>query len=174
MYTAEDIRQIAIQIEHNGEQTYRSAAQRATDGEVARILNWLADEERRHAKWFESLPRDTKEIPSEYLEMEALGRSLLKEMVENKTFSLEDERFDSAIDVVEILNQSLEFEQDTIMFYGMLKAFMEDQRGVAQLDLIINEEHGHVNVLKKLKDKFEDGADVDLSCIKTFSKSAIT
>lgn len=167
MYTLEDIRQIAIQIEQNGEETYRLAANRADDQEVSRILNWMAEEERRHGQWFASMSTDAKKASDEFQEMEALGRSLLREMVENKTFSLDGDRLGSATDVVDVLVQSLEFEEDTILFYDMLKAFMEDQKGSAQLDLIIDEERGHVKVLKKLRDKFVKGVEVDISCIET-------
>ncbi len=166
MYTLEDIRQIAIQIEQNGEQAYRSAARRADHPEVSKLLNWMADEEHRHGKWFANMPTDAKKAPGEYKEMEDLGRALLREMVEDKTFSLDGDRLDSATDVVAVLAQSLEFEEDTILFYDMLKAFMDDQRGVAQLDLIIEEERGHVKVLKKLRDKYVDGVDIDMSSIE--------
>lgn len=168
MYTIEDIRQIAIQIERNGEKTYRSAALRSPYPEVAKILNWMAEEEHRHGKWFESMPSDAKEVPGQYLEMEALGRSLLKEMVEGRTFSLDGERLDSAKDVTGVLTQSLDFENDTILFYDMLKAFMEDQDGVAQLERIINEERGHVKLLEKLREKLLKGADIDLTGLETF------
>jgi len=170
MYTLDDIRQIAIQIELNGEQAYRSAANRSEHHDVAKLLNWMADEEHRHGKWFASMPIAAKEIPNEYQEMEELGRSLLKEMVENKTFSLDGDRLDAATNVVDILVQSLEFEQDTILFYDMLKAFIEDQDGINQLSLIIDEERGHVKVLQKLKDKFVKGIDVDISCIDTIKQ----
>ncbi len=170
MYTLDDIRQIAIQIEQNGEQAYRLAAKRAGHRDVAKILNWMADEEQRHGRWFAKMPTAAKAVPTEYQEMEALGRSLLKEMVENKTFSLDGDRLKSATDVLDILAQSLEFEEDTILFYDMLKAFMEDQSDIAQLDLIIDEERGHVKVLKKLRDKYVDGVDVDISSIETLKQ----
>ena len=166
MYTIEDICQIAIQIEHNGEQTYRSAASRSTDPDLAKMLNWMADEEHRHGKWFESFPIEVKAVPEEFLEMEEMGRSLLKEMVEDKTFSLDGDRLDSATDVIEVLTQSLDFEKDTILFYDMLKAFVEEEGSVAQLERIIEEERGHVNVLQKLMEKLVKGVDVDLTGAK--------
>jgi rubrerythrin len=167
MYTIEDIRHIAIQIELNGEQTYRVAAQRSLHPEMAKILDWMADEEHRHGKWFESMPANAKEVPEEYLEMATLGRSLLKEMVEGKTFSLDGKRLDGAEDVAAVLSQSLSFEEDTILFYEMLKAFMESQRDVAQLERIIHEERGHVTLLQDLMDKMRKGADVDLAGFDT-------
>lgn len=168
MYTIEDIRQIAIQIEHNGEQTYRSAARQSPHREMAKILDWMADEEHRHGKWFKSMPTEARELPGEYLEMAALGRSLLREMVEGKTFSLDGKRLDGAEDVIALLSQSLGFEEDTILFYDMLESFMENQRDVAQLERIIHEERGHVKVLEDLMDKLLKGVDVDLAGIQIF------
>ena len=162
MYTIEDIRQIAIQIERNGEQAYRSAARMCAKQEVEKILIWMAEEEHRHRKWFESLPLEAKEVPKEFLEMEAMGRSLLKEMVEDKTFSLDGECLHSAPDVIAVLSQSLDFEKDTILFYEMLKAFMEDQGSAAQLEKIIEEERGHADLLKKTMDKIIKGERLDL------------
>lgn len=166
MYTIEDIRQIAIQIEQNGEKTYRSAALNADSPELEKILNWMADEEHRHGKWFKAMPAKVTENPSEYPEVEALGRSLLKEMVEDRTFSLEEDRLESAEGVLDVLIQSLDFEKDTILFYDMIKSLMEDHDGIAQLELIIDEERGHVRVLERLMDKFKNGSDIDYSCIK--------
>jgi rubrerythrin len=166
MYTIEDIRQIAIQIEQNGEQTYRSAARRSVHREMAKILDWMADEEHRHGKWFKSMPTEARELPGEYLEMAALGRSLLREMVEGKTFSLDGKRLDGAENAIAILSQSLGFEEDTILFYDMLKSFVENEHDAAQLERIIDEERGHVKVLQDLMDNLLKGADVDLEGIQ--------
>ena len=165
MYTFEDIRDIAIQIECNGEKTYRTAGEKAKNSELARILIWLADEERRHAQWFETLQRD-RDISEEDGEMEAMGRSLLRDMVKDQPFCLDAEEIDGANDVEEIVAQSLRFENDTILFYDMLKSLLvEDAQTAARLDIVIEEEHGHVSVLEKLKKKFVDGLDVDLFCL---------
>ena len=55
MFTLTDIRNIAVQIEQNGEETYRRAARQTSDPELAQMLNWLADEEKRHGKLFASI-----------------------------------------------------------------------------------------------------------------------
>jgi rubrerythrin len=54
MFTIADIRHIAIQIEKNGEETYRKAASEATDPDIGQILGKMADDEKRHAQWFEN------------------------------------------------------------------------------------------------------------------------
>ncbi len=162
MYTFEDIRDIAIQIERNGERTYRQAGENAKNEELSKILMWLADEERRHKKWFEAL-RSSRRISTEHREMEAMGRALLQDMVKDQPFSLGLEQLESAEGVSDLLIQSLGFEKDTILFYDMLKALVEDDRASGQLDLIIDEERQHVKVLEKLQAKFVQGLDVDLT-----------
>jgi rubrerythrin len=161
MYTFEDIRDIAIQIERNGESTYRKASEFAKDAELAKLLLWLADEEHRHKTWFSTLQTERK-VSSEHREMEAMGRALLQDMVKDQPFSLGAGKLDGAYDVADLLSQSLQFEKDTILFYDLLKTLIEDQEASAQLDLIIDEERGHVRMLEKLQMKFVQGLDVDL------------
>lgn len=163
MYTQDDIRQIAIQIERNGEKAYRAAGDRVADPRLTKILHWLAEEEHQHAKWFESLPTSAGEANEAYREMEAMGRSLLKEMVEDKTFSLDTGQLVAAGDMLSILTQSVLFEEDTILFYDMLKAFIEEEEGMAQLELVIEQERGHIKVLEKLKAKLDQGDEPDFS-----------
>ena len=166
MYTIDDIRDIAVQIERNGEAAYRSAGKKAADAELAGLLEWMADEERRHAKWFENLAVRDRMVLPEHGDMEAMGRSLLQEMVKNQTFSLNGEQLETADNVDELLTQSMDFEQDTILFYDMLKSFVEDKQTAAQLDMIIDEERGHVTLLKKLRKRLINGIDIDYSHLK--------
>lgn len=165
MYTIEDIRDIAIQIERNGEKTYRSAGEQATDAQLAGLLFWMADEEHRHAKWFENLAVKDRIVLPEHRDMEAMGRSLLQEMVKNQTFSLNAEQLEASGNMEELLTQSMDFEQDTILFYDMLKSIIDDKQTAAQLDMIIDEERGHVKLLKKLRKRLLNGTDIDFSCL---------
>jgi rubrerythrin len=162
MYTFEDIRDIAVQIEKNGERTYRKAGENVINEELARILIWLADEELRHKMWFKALVSHRK-ITSGHSEMEAMGRALLRDMVKEQPFCLDAEHLGSAAGVSELLTQSVGFEKDTILFYDMLKTLVEDDRAIVHLDQIIEEERGHVKVLERLQAKFVKGLDVDLS-----------
>ncbi len=149
MFTIADIRNIAIQIERNGEETYRKAAQVATDPDLARLLERMADDERAHAEWFESIKED-RELSEEQRELEAVGKSILQEMVRDKTFSLESSDLKKVDSVDELLAQSQGFEQDTIMFYEMLSGFIENKETMAHLKSIIAEEQNHYDELEKI------------------------
>ena len=150
MFTLNDIRNIAIQIEQNGEQIYRSAGKRAHNPQMAHMFDWMADEEMRHGQWFKAL-----KVPSQtsaaHDEIETMGRSLLQEMMKNQTFSLEDTQLQTLTDISELLTLSLEFEHDTILFYEMLRAFIEAAETIEQLNIIIAEERGHVQQLRRLQ-----------------------
>ena len=150
MFTVSDICKIAIQIERNGEKTYRSASRRTDDAQLTRALQWMADEEARHAQWFKSLDLKFKGSP-EQDEMETMGRSLLQEMMKDQTFSLDDARLLATHDILDLLNQSVEFEKDTILFYEMLQSFIDDDDTLEQLATVIAEEQGHVAQLQRLQ-----------------------
>jgi rubrerythrin len=150
MFTLNDICDIAIQIERNGERIYREAGKRSDDLRMAQLFNWMADEERRHGQWFQDLRLPSRVSP-EHEEIESMGRSLLQEMMENQPFSLEDNRMLTVIDLSSLLDLSIEFEQDTIMFYEMLRSFIDEAETGEQLDRVIAEELDHVRQLELMR-----------------------
>lgn len=149
MFTLTDICNIAIQIEQNGAETYKKASKAAKDEGIAETLSWMAQEEEKHAEWFASI-RSSTELSSEEKEMEAIGRSLLQDIVKSNTFSLDETLLESTDELSEIIAQSLEFEQDTIIFYGILLDFLDNQENIEKLQMIIREEKNHVNKLESL------------------------
>ena len=151
MFTLSDIRDIAIQIERNGEATYRRASEVVVDSKIAVILRWLSEEERRHAEYFASLTPD-KPLSPEQSEIEAMGRSLLQDMVRDKTFSLDQQSLTAAENLEEMLDQSRLFEQDTVLFYEFLRDIVDDAATKRMLDTIITEERRHVGFLTRMVD----------------------
>ena len=127
MFTLGDIRNIAIQIERNGEETYRNASKAAKDPEVAEMLAWMADEEKCHANWFTSLKSNTPLTP-EQREMEQMGRTLLQDMIKGNNFLLDENELKNAENVEEVIARSKAFELDTILFYEFLIEFLDDTR----------------------------------------------
>lgn len=149
MFTIADIRHIAIQIERNGEASYRKAAKAAADEEIAQIFTRMADDEKRHAEWFAAIQAD-KVLTEEQREMEAVGKSLLQEMVKDKTFSLDEKKLATVDSFSDLLVKSQGFEEDTILFYEMLSGFIDDLQTLEQLEEIISEEKRHLKELKYL------------------------
>jgi len=150
MFTIADIRNIAIQIEKNGEETYRNASKAAQNPEVAKALEWMAKEEGHHAKWFESITSD-KPLTAEQQELEAMGKTLLQDMMKGNNFLLDQKEIEGATDVEEVIAKSKTFEQETIIFYEFLIGFLDEEESIEQLKVIIQEEHNHIKKLKALE-----------------------
>lgn len=149
MFRIRDIVNIAVQIERNGEKSYREAGEHVTDPRVKEMLLWMAEEEEKHRKWFESFKDDT-EVPPEHEELEAMGRSLLQDMIANETFSLDQDRLNSTETLNELFTQSRAFEDDTILFYEFLKGLIDDPVAQSKMDTIIAEERAHSERLEQL------------------------
>jgi rubrerythrin len=150
MFTLSDICSIAVQIERNGERIYRAAGGSADDPQMAQMFNWMADEEMRHAQWFENLNLPSG-VPPEHEEIASMGQSLLQEMMKDQAFSLQGDRMQTVVDLASLFELSMEFEQDTILFYEALRAFIDEPDTVEQLNRVISEEHDHLHQLESLK-----------------------
>ncbi len=146
MFTCEDICAIAVQIEKNGEATYRRAAERAGQPAMAELFLWMARDEQRHARFFAAMGGGRLD-PAAASEADRLGRDLLQEMVRAQTFGLDADLLAASNDVEGFLSQSVAFEEDTILFYQFLADLVDDPEVRRQLAAIIDEERRHVEML---------------------------
>lgn len=154
MFTIEDIRNIAIQIETNGENTYRKVAENSTDKDIIEIFTWMAEEERRHANWFRNF-KSAAPLTPEQEELANMGKNLLQDMVKDQTFSLDADKLTSAANLYDMLSQSVEFERDTVLFYEFIGGLISDEETQQQLKNIIAEENKHAQQLQELADSFQ-------------------
>jgi rubrerythrin len=148
MFTLNDIINLAIRIEKNGEETYRKAQEEVSDPSLASMLKWLAEEEVEHEKWFTALKEKTATVPEDP-RLEEMGKAILEGVLGDQSFSIKDADFSRIEDVNSLLELSVEFEKDTILFYEMLGAFIDDKEILRQLDEIIEEEKNHVQLLEE-------------------------
>jgi rubrerythrin len=149
MFTFSDIRNIAIQIEQNGEAVYRRAASTAGNPQIAHWLEIMAEQEAEHARWFEQLEVRRSLEPKDR-RVHEFGYELLRSMMVQQTFSLDDQRLSAAAKIEDILNQSIEFENDTILFYELLYTFLDNSETMGKLEEIIDEERSHINRLNEI------------------------
>lgn len=155
MFTVADIREIAVQIEKNGESAYRQAAAAVSDSTVREIFTWMADEEKGHAEFFAGIESD-EVLTGEQLELEKMGRQLLQEMVADQTFSLDQEMLLQTKDFKEALTQAQLLEQDTVMFYEFLLNLVAEPAARDQLEKVIAEEKRHIEQLGEMKEAGPD------------------
>ena len=148
MFTLSDIIEIALQIEKNGESTYRRAQRETSDPSLADLFGLLADEELEHQRWFTEFKGRVGTKPVDQ-NLEAMGRELFQNILGEKAFSLDEVDLSQVADTRTVMRISAEFEQDTVVFYEMLEPFVEEPQSREDLRVIIEEEKRHVRDLQE-------------------------
>lgn len=149
MFTAQDILDIAIRLENNGEKTYLDASQNTQDTSLKSLLTWIAEEERAHANWFSQL-KDRLEKGEDHHLMAELSRALVEDVVQGQTFSLHEVDFETINTSEKMIRTFIGFEDDTIAFYEVLKGFIDDPTIAGQMEQIIEEEKKHMVRFREL------------------------
>lgn len=158
MFSANEILDLAIKLEKNGEVVYREAIEKVSNPELITLLEWMADEEVKHANWFADLKLkvDQKSVNPF---MEKMSRELFNDLLGDKNFSLKDVDFSTVNEIDDLIAIFIEFEKDTVLFYQTLKPFIEDKDTLTHLEEIIAEENNHIAMLHKL---LEDEANLSV------------
>lgn len=151
MFTVRDLSELAAQLEKNGEKIYRGALEKVSDPELTSLLQWLADEEADHARWFADLAKSDHQRPVSG-QLEKMGRQMMADSLEHQAFSLGEADFDKIVSKRQLIELAVEFEEDTVLFYNMLREFVDDVPALANLDVIIAEEQRHLERLKAFLD----------------------
>ena len=147
MFRADEVFDLAIRLEHNGENCYRHLLSLTTDPEARSVLAWLAEQEAQHAHFF-------SQVKQRYLDQcptgpaEAPAGLNLADFLGDRTLSLEEVDVLTLTDRQRILKVASEFERDTILFYDMLRAFISDEQALKELDAIVKEEQRHIELLE--------------------------
>jgi rubrerythrin len=84
-----------------------------------------------------------------------MSRELFSEMLGDKNFSLKEVDFSSIENINDLVEIFIEFEKDSIIFYEILKPFVEDPVAREHLSKIIDEEESHIERLKEITDRKE-------------------
>ncbi len=148
MFSIQEILDLAIRLEKNGESVYRNAAAKLSGPDLVSLLVWMADEEVKHALWFSEL-KHKLESDSINPFMEEMGREIFTDMLGEKNFSHRDVDFSKMDQPHDLIAVFIEFEQDTVLFYETLKPFIEDSGTLNNLEKIIAEENNHIAKLHK-------------------------
>ena len=150
MFSISEVIDIAVQLEKNGEQIYRSALESVSDAGLKQLLEWMAEEESRHAKWFSAL-RGTAVVIEDNEALKAMNKSLVDDFLGDQAFSLKEVDFSAVRNIRELMDVFIEFERDTILFYDILMAFIPDEEAKENIRHIIAEEEAHVEKLQEFK-----------------------
>ncbi len=145
-FNADDIFEMAEQMERNGIKFYTTAAESVSDDDAKSLLLEFADMEREHEKIFSEMRKElsSDEKQSTVFDPEGDAAHYLRALADTRVF------FDKKIDVSSlenILKDAIQAEKDSIVFYLGMKEAVPQDLGKGRLDNIIKEEMGHIRML---------------------------
>lgn len=148
-FSADEVFEMGMDIEQNGEAYYKKAAALAKDARVKAVFTDLMKQEHLHYVTFRelrdnlppksTLPTTADPESEEYLYLDALVKSRLFNNVH------EAEGLAAKVgNEIEALRAALIFEKDTILFFQTMKNMTDERLGRGEIDRLIGEEHKHI------------------------------
>ena len=154
-FTADDVFEMAKQLERNGAKFYQEAAQHTGNPEYKKLLQMLSEMEIEHEKIFIKLRSELSgnEKSSTVFDPQNESVLYLRALADTKVFFEKEIDFSS---MKSVLKAAILAEKDSIVFYLGMKEMVPEKFGKDKLDKIIKEEMGHIkilaNELKGIKD----------------------
>ncbi len=157
-FNADEIFEIAEQMERNGARFYRRAAGCASAGEARGLLLRLAEMEVQHERTFAAMREDLRlEAPgwvARFFDVEGRRETALylRAIADGRVFDL---RTDPAAaltgkeGLAEILRTAIDLEKDSVIFYLGVQEAVPEHLGRDKIDAIIHEEMGHITILTR-------------------------
>lgn len=145
-FNADEIFEMAEQIERNGASFYRRSAESIAEPAEKKLLLDLAAMEDEHEKTFAGLRAglSEKEKFTTLFDPEGETALYLRALADTRVF------FEKKIDMSsmeEILKKAILAEKDSIAFYVGMKEIVPVNSGKTKIDAIIKEEMVHIKVL---------------------------
>ena len=156
MFTLNDLFDIAIKMEENGRAVYLNALKQSDNREVQSLVQWMADEECHHKSWFQ---KQKESLSATTNDLSVMLPGVIKEMMGENSLSLDDLNLSEISTPVQMLETFIMFENDTILFYEFLEAFVDSEPVKAGLQKIIAEESTHVNKISAMIHSFKSEGD---------------
>jgi len=145
-FNADEIFEMAEQIERNGASFYRKAAESIDDPAGKKLLLNFAAMEDEHEKTFANLRKELSEKEKTATTFDPDGEAALylRALADTRVF------FEKKIDtstMEKILREAILAEKDSIVFYLGMKEMVAEKFGKAKIDIIIKEEMSHIKLL---------------------------
>lgn len=147
-FNADEIFEMAEQIERNGAKYYRNAAELVSNEEDKKFLVELAEMEDDHEVTFAELRKNLSLNEKESVTFDPEGEAVqyLKALADTRVFNKKTIDFSS---MGGILTGAITAEKDSIAFYLGMKEMIGANRGKNRIDAIIKEEMKHISLLSK-------------------------
>lgn len=158
VFNADDIFEMAEQIERNGAKFYRTSADRISDTSAKKLLLTFADMEDQHEKTFAAYRAELSDQEKESTVFDPDDESVLylRALADLRVFSgkkvpdyaATEGRAQEEI-MEDIFSTAIQAEKESIVFYVGMKDLVPENLGKTRLDEIIKEEMKHIRILTK-------------------------
>jgi rubrerythrin len=155
-FNADEVFEIAQQIERNGVKFYSRSAEVASDPKAKELLRQLADMEKRHEVTFGNLREQVLEKNPDWAvrffdeESRSQAALYLRATAEGLVFDLRSDPaalLDEEQPMETIYQKAIGLEKDSIAYYQGVKEAVREGLGRDQVDAILREEMRHVVML---------------------------
>jgi len=145
-FNADEVFEIAEQIERNGANFYRSVAKNIVNEEKRKLFINLAEMEDEHEQTFKTLRSQLSEDDKIVTTFDPNGdtENYLRALADTRVFYGKELNTTS---LEEILKSAITAEKDSIVFYIGMKEVVPVHIGKQKLDDIIKEEMSHIRLL---------------------------
>jgi rubrerythrin len=152
-FSIQEIIEIAIEIEKNGEAFYRTLVEKANTARLRDLFKYLSEEEKKHKVRFEEILKSVGgyQISEIYYATEYMG--YMKALADERVFTKDV----FAPDIVKNLKSSKEaidlaigFEKDSIIFLHEMRDMISDPEKET-VQRLLNEEREHLRRLSAIK-----------------------
>lgn len=153
-FNADEIFEMAIEIEHNGAKFYRQAADKADNAQTQKFLLDMAVMEDGHEKIFKDMRNQlaaTAKEPAAY-DPDDQAALYLQTMADSKGYEGKvslDAELTGNESIDEVIKIAIGAERNSVVFYVGLKSLVTAEAGRGQIDKIIAEEMGHIAALQE-------------------------
>jgi len=151
-FNADEIFEIAEQIERNGAKFYRKATEASISVRSREMLLRLAAMEDEHEKTFVAMRAELTEQETAPLVFDPDDQAVqyLRAVADGKVFDLNADpsnRLTGRESMEEVLGIAVGIEKESIVFYTGIKDAVPERLGKDKVDAIIREEMGHLTML---------------------------
>ena len=151
-FNADEIFEIAEQIERNGTKFYVKAASGMKDARVEKIFEDLAKMEERHLATFQAMRKEL--LPGDktptVFDPDGQGALYLQALADARIFDVSvdpSKKLTGSQTPAEILRMAIGLEKDSVAFYVGMRDMVPGGLGKDKVEKIIGEEMGHVTIL---------------------------
>jgi rubrerythrin len=155
-FNADEVFQIGVQIETNGQRFYETVAKNTSDPSVQKLFLDLSKWESQHIELFKKLKRRLPDSakredifdPNQelYLYLKATTDSHV--FIRNKDIP---KLASTCKTPMEALDFAVTFEKDSVVFYTTMKKLVPEHLGKKEIDTLIDEEISHIFILTQKK-----------------------